>query len=449
MRTQGDHYQVSENAFNNLAAWQQAEWAAVRDGFLGPYSGYVDNLSPAFGDRRAAIEPRYKELMYVGGEYCQVALDSASRERHPFVRYSGHMSGEHVIERHGFLKVYGHYFKEMVKALRRRDHETAAKCAGIVSHLMCDHNPGDHMDVGTWLGVNYPPPPEVAPRLSDCWAVTTQEVQVPLIRYAPRLLGQTVPEAIHVLHQRYLAMMKRAIPYVSRMLGAVYQGQPAEAQRLLGEARLLGIEVLSDFLYTAFCIAYRRFDPEQKQALQSVDLAEWFPVVNEMDYLYFYGPYTDCVVDFFHPQPDGRRQAQRVKAELLVSSGGGAPVVQPIDRCLAVLPDSGNQLVARWAKLVYELPRGCFRRFTCVAGMPPGLSVNARSGHQGRVEVKVFGDGAVLFERPLMCGGEPAVALDLDITRCKHLTLQVTGQHRSFDEFWLGHFIWGRPTLHK
>ena len=29
------------------------------------------------------------------------------------------------------------------------------------------------------------------------------------------------------------------------------------------------------------------------------------------------------------------------------------------------------------------------------------------------------------------------------------MTLQVTGLHRNFDEFWLGHFIWGNPELHK
>ena len=448
-RKEGDHYQVSENAFNNLAAWQQAEWAAVRDDFLGAYSKYVDTLSPAFGEQRAVVEPRYMELMYVGGAYCQVALARGARDRHPFIRYSGHFSGDHVLSRQGFHKVYGQYLRRMVKALQRRDHETAAKYGGIVSHLLCDHNPGDHIDVGTWLGGPYPPPPDVAPRLSDCWMVTMQDVQIPRTRYSPRLLGRTSKEAIYALYQRYLAMMKRGIPYVSRMLGAVYQDQPAEAQRLLSEVRLLGIEVLSDFLYTAFCIAYKRFEPSEDAALQSVELGEWFPSVNEMDFTYFYGPYENCVIDFFHQQAGGRTEPRRADTQLLVGEGNGRPVPRRIDRCLTVLPDSGNQLEARWAKLVYELPRGCYQRFTCLAGLPPDLSVNTKTGHKGRVDVKVFGDDEILYACPLLCGGEPAVSLDLNIGRYRRLTLQVTGLHRSFEEFWLGHFIWGYPTLHK
>ena len=273
MRKEGDHYQVSESAWRNLPAWQQAEWREVREAFLTTYSAYPDTLAPLHdAEHCRRLEPRYRELLYVDGEFCQVALTSGHRHYAPLVRYSAEGSGDYLIAPGPFFKVYGYYLELLVGALTRRDHDTAAKVAGIVSHLLCDRNPGDHIDPAVWLGLLFPPPPEVAARVSDCWGVTTQEVDIPDVRYQPRLLGVCVGEALHGFYQRYLAMMKRGIPYVSRMLRAAYEGRPAEAQRLLSEARLLGIEILSDYLYTAFCIAYERFEPREVAALEAVDL---------------------------------------------------------------------------------------------------------------------------------------------------------------------------------
>ena len=77
MRPYGDHVQVSENVFENLPQWQQELWKDLREKFIMHYSGYVDYLAPhADPAKCAAIEPRYKELMYIDGEYCEVALST-------------------------------------------------------------------------------------------------------------------------------------------------------------------------------------------------------------------------------------------------------------------------------------------------------------------------------------------------------------------------------------
>ena len=87
MRPYGDHAQVSENVFENLPQWQQELWKDLREKFIMHYSGYVDYLAPhADPAKCAAIEPRYKELMYIDGEYCEVALSTRTppaRDRRP------------------------------------------------------------------------------------------------------------------------------------------------------------------------------------------------------------------------------------------------------------------------------------------------------------------------------------------------------------------------------
>ena len=301
MRTEGDHIQVSENVFDNLPAWQQAEWRDVRKAFTTTYSYYVDNLAPVSAPEKClAIEPRYREMMYVDGVYCHGALGSGSHRMAPLMRYSGDFGGDYIITRAPFERVFGQYLTRLTEAMGRRDHDTAAKYAGIVSHLFCDRHPGDHIDPGMWSGLLCPPPPEIAPRVIDAyWGVTTQEVDIPRVRYTPRLLGTGHTEAINRFFHRYLMMMKRAIPFVSRMLREAYAGRQAEAQRLLSESRLMGIEIISDFLYTAFCLAYERCDPAEVKALDNADITEWFADENEMDYLYFYGPYTENVIDLF------------------------------------------------------------------------------------------------------------------------------------------------------
>ena len=65
-------------------------------------------------------------------------------------------------------------------------------------------------------------------------------------------------------------------------------------------------------------------------------------MVNEMDFLYLYGPYTDAVIDFFSA---GGGKYTKLPPELLVGRGTGvSPVLQDLRPVLAVLPDS----VVQW-----------------------------------------------------------------------------------------------------
>ena len=190
-----------------------------------------------------------------------------------------------------------------------------------------------------WVGLLFPPPEDMRGKLSDCNSLTTQDVQIPLVRYSPQLLGESTAEAMFHFYHRHLDMMKRSIPQISGMLQAVYQGRPQEAQEILSRNRLIGIEVITDFIYTAFCVAYDRFDPTQRTALGSLDLTRVYPMVNEMDFLYLYGPYTDAVIDFFSA---GGGKYTKLPPELLVGRGTGvSPVLQDLRPVLAVLPDSG------------------------------------------------------------------------------------------------------------
>jgi hypothetical protein len=454
MRNEGDHYQVSENVFNNLPPWQREMWMDVRDAFVGPYSGYVDYLAPhADPERCRKIEPRYKELMYIDGQYCEVALATPVRPGRraaswPFVRDVGGRPLDYVFEPEPFAKVFSHYFDLAVRSLQTGDYATAAKAAGIVSHIFCDRQPGDHIEPALWVGLILPPPDDIRPKLSDCDSLTTQHVQIPRVPYKPQLLGATAPEAMFRFYHRHLDMMKRSIPQITKMLQAVYRGEPEEAQRILSHNRLQGIEVISDFIYTAFCVAFDRFDGDELAAAATLDLTRIYPMVNQMDYLYLYGPYTDGVIDFF-----AGNKYTKLPPELLVVSDGQTKtkVVRPV---LAVLPDSGAQWPEKIARLVYELPvdssgRSVYKRFTCLAGLSPKLSVHATSGLKGKVAAKVLGDGRTLFEKSPVNGGEAAFEIDAPVEGVRQLELLVTGLHRNTDDFWLGHFIWGCPTVCK
>ncbi|MBL8993640.1 MAG: hypothetical protein JNM63_09885, partial [Spirochaetia bacterium] len=158
-RTEGDHYQVSENVFANLPAWEQELWSEVREDFLGDYSKYPDLLAPT-NSREVCIsvDPDYKDFVYIDGVFSQVALEAGEWRMAPLVRYCGTGGGDHILSREPFQKVMGHYFERIVGSLRANDHASAAKYAGVVSHLMCDRHPGDHIDPAVWNGLLFPPP---------------------------------------------------------------------------------------------------------------------------------------------------------------------------------------------------------------------------------------------------------------------------------------------------
>ncbi len=447
MRTEGDHNQVSENVFDNLPQWQRDLWKDVRGPFIETYSWYPDSLAPINNpEDMARTEPRYREIMYIDGRFAQEMLACENRPFSPFGRSYGERPADRVIEPPQFKKVFGFYFDMMVRSLRAGDHHTAAKAAGIVSHVLCDHHPGDHVDVPIWQGLLFPPPPD-AKVVPDCWAITGQTVDIPRVLYKPQLLGEAPAEAMFRFYQRYLSVVKRAVGYIHLMLAEAYAGRQDRVVKLLSESRLLGIEIISDFIHTAFCIANDRFEPAQREAIRSLDLTRVFPTVNEMDFCYSYGPYTDAVIEFFG---EGKMRPHKLPPKLLVQAPGHAqPALTDVRPVLSVLADSGCQFPDRRARLAYELPEGVYRRFRCLAGMAPGASFKPDKNLRGNVSARVLGDGKVLFERPSVFGDEVAVEVDLPISGVKMLELLVTNLYTKPDLFWLGQFVWAQPTLTK
>jgi hypothetical protein len=231
------------------------------------------------------------------------------------------------------------------------------------------------------------------------------------------------------------------------MLLEAYAGRQDRVEKLLSESRLMGIEIISDFIHTAFCIAHDRFEPAQLALIQALDLTEVFPSINEMDFCYTYGPYTDAVIEFFE---DGKMRPHKLPPKLLVKRPGQSqPAIEDVRPVLSVLADSGCQHPDRRARLAYELPDGTYRRFRCLAGMAPEASFKPDRGLRGNVAARVLGDGRMLFESPSVFGDEPAVQLDLPISGVKVLELLVTNLYTKPDQFWLGQFVWGQPTLTK
>jgi AcrR family transcriptional regulator len=445
MRTEGDHDQVSENVFNNLPAWEQEVWRDLRERFIGTYSWYPDVFVPLNDpEAMAKTEPCYKELACIDDRWVCELLNCEERPFWPFGRWYGQRTTDRLIEWGPFNKVFGYYFDMMVSHFRRGDPDTAAKVGGFVSHLLCDHHPCDHIDAQTWQGLLVPPPPD-AKCVTDCWPIITQQVDIPRVRYESLLLGTTPAEVMFRFYQRYLAMVKSAVGQIHRMLLEAYAGRQDQAQQILSQSRLLGIEITSDFIHTAFCVAYGRFEPAQLAALGALDLTQVFPVINEMDYTYTFGPYTDAVIEFF----DGTRlRPHKLPPDLLVRRAGQAQaVLENVKPVLSVLADSGVQFADRRARLAYALPEGAYRRFRALAGMAPGASHKPEKGLRGNVAVKVLGDGKVLFEIPSIFGDDPAVEIDVPIAGVKILELWVTNLYKTPEQFWLGQFVWGRPTL--
>lgn len=447
VRLRSDHWQVSENVFNNLPTWQRELWSQVRGPFIEKYSFYPDSLAPVNDPAAVAKEePRYKEFMYIDGLFAQQMLSLSYRPAWPYGRWYGERTFDRLIEWPQFEKVFGHYFDMMVRAGRAGDQDSAAKAAGIVSHLLCDHHPGDHIDGQIWQGLLIPPP-DGAKGIPDCWPITGQQVNIPRVLYSPRLLGTTREEVLFRFYQRYLDINKRAVKQIHRMLLAAYAGKPDEAQAILSRSRLLGIEITSDYIYTAISMAQERYDPAELAAAKTLDLTTVFPTINEMDFTYTFGPYNDAVIEFFN---DGRLAPQKQPPALLVRRAGQAKAaladVRPV---LSVLADSGCQYPDRRARLVYDLPKGVYRRFHCLGGMAPGVSAKSDKGRIGRVAVKVVGDGKVLFEKASVLGGDEAFEIDVPIEGVRTLELWVTNLYKTTDEFWLGQFVWGRPTLTK
>jgi hypothetical protein len=192
-------------------------------------------------------------------------------------------------------------------------------------------------------------------------------------------------------------------------------------------------------------VAYGRFDPKQLAAVGALDLTQVFPSINEMDYTYTFGPYNDAVIEFF--EGSSLRPHKLPPALWVRRPGQAQAVLEDVRPVLSVLADSGVQFADRRARLAYALPEGTYRRFQCRGGMAPGASHKPDKGLRGNVAVKVLGDGKTLFEIPSVFGDEPAVEIDVSIAGVRTLELWVTNLYKTPEQFWLGQFVWARPTL--
>ncbi|WP_394201033.1 NPCBM/NEW2 domain-containing protein [Shewanella waksmanii] len=91
------------------------------------------------------------------------------------------------------------------------------------------------------------------------------------------------------------------------------------------------------------------------------------------------------------------------------------------------------------SEISYDLGSG-YRQFSALVG------VDDEVGSNGSIQFKVFLDGQLAYQSPLMFGGDVAQDIDLSVNGVNQLTLVATdgGDNINFD-----HANWGQPTLSK
>ena len=331
---------------------------------------------------------------------------------------------------HALLPVNGFYVREIIRALRRQDYDSAARFLGVYSHYIGDFTqPAHHyeLDIGLLL-----PPPAVMRNCNYHRMLEDVEATVTTLRRRPCLLGSSPHELLFRLPARYAALFERSVAAVIPMTRAIYRGQFETASRVMDRIVLDSAALFADFCCTVWAIAQRRFRASDLRRLQACDLRNIPPSAYDAEFNFSHRPLIDAVsvaeygpatrFALFYPRPGDQPAAIAVNGVCVIPHA---------------LPLPGVPL---GAMLEYRLPRDVFSRFEADVGLLAGET------RQAACRFEVLADGRSLFSSPSLKPGDCALHVALDIARCRKLRLTVTTDG-STDK--LAFPIWAEPRLLK
>lgn len=402
------HLAITKAALDVLPAWQR--------GLLGSELGPLASAYCIIPDR-----------VYTDKEDAKFAIMDSSPDQVYLLKL--HLPTPDQSEN---LEVLRYFMEKAVAALKGSKVGDAARYMGTICHVLEDYGspahtmPGDNMF--TLLQEFMPPPERLKGKLLHS-LIENGQLDVRIEGYKPKLLGVTVEEAswrlLHRVHEGILNARSTTVPIIQALYA---DDAPAVAKGQM-KAAVVDAQVVADAIYTLLCLGADKFDPAERDSLDSVGISSFFPV--EATHLYYAQTQFAGAPFWGHAQKG------------VVMEEGNKPV--PLKLRIRENDTSVEKEFAEGISTVMDrpvtwlLPPGVYQRFTVLAGLHPDL------GAKGRVEFTVLGDGKPLASA-IVSGAEAAHPLDCDVSGIKQISLVTAGRSVASKS---NYAIWAEPVLVK
>lgn len=357
----------------------------------------------------------------------QVAIALLNGEDGPWRQYFPADAYKHSFEKHGasaraqFFDVR-FYVEHVLGAFERGDIAEACRFVGVFSHCLSDFaEPAHYCEKEITLLA--PPPPE---RMNCNSHRMIEDIRSTITEHSYRAqpLGHTADTVIMRLEGRLRLVYERAMASAIPMLQAIYRDDLAAAAGAVDQVIAGAVEVMGDFLHTAWGIHRDSWTDEERLALASCRLDALEPAAYDVEFNYGFRPIRDAIT------LDQLGAATALQLDL-----DGPRTVEGLCVVPHALPIKGAEYCA---SMDFDLPPDEFSRLTATIGLLAGFQP------QAICRFVVEGDGQALFEGSPMRAEDTAARIEVDISGIQRLRLIV---HTDGSTDKLAFPIWAWPTI--
>jgi len=242
--------------------------------------------------------------------------------------------------------------------------------------------------------------------------------EIPDAEYTPKLLGASIPEVALRLYQHQVLLERNAATGIIPIVQSIQNGDGTLAEKTRSRLAHRNAELITDLIYTVFCLSFERIDEEEAEALDEQDLSAWISetVPRMTTHPYYVTPF---LVD---QSFDAGRKLHPLKiGEKKYENGFGMGVPASIDYTLT---NGGH-----YAKIV------------CEVGLHP------LAGPTGSVNFQIMIDGKVVAESGVMTKSESARTLSAELPKEKLFKLKLVTVAGEDSESLHNLAVWGEPKL--
>ncbi len=363
-----------------------------------------------------------------------MAVQLLNGEDGPWRRYFPPAIPKHSFEKSG-AAARAHFFDirfytdRIIELLMRNEIDEACGFTGVFAHHIGDFcEPAHYYEREITLLL---PPPADMLNCNSHRMIEDTPSTVTAIDYAPRILGDNSSTITMGIESRLREAYELSLASIIPILEALYRRDKGTAGKTVNRVIVCASEIISDFLYTVYCLHKGGLTHAERQQLAACPLETLEPAAYDVEFIYGCRPIRTA----FTPDRTGYAMPLQLRIR-----NGSRTEIQTV-RGLAVIPHAlpihGTDYLA---SVDYDLPDNTFTRFTCNAGLMVGYTP------QAICVFTVEGDGKTVFRSDEMEEFAPSLEIDADITGISKLRL-IVSTDRSTDK--LAVAIWGNPLLHR
>jgi hypothetical protein len=247
--------------------------------------------------------------------------------------------------------------------------------------------------------------------------------------YKPKLLGADVNEAIFNISMEYENFVDDAGHYLVPMVSAFLEDNNQLRIQYATAAAAISTRLTADAIYTLFCVAANKFEPNELAKLKNEIYLSDMPLNTRYK---------------FTSQPNYRGQLLRNKCGTITEPRLTVPeglkdhplklkmsdgTVKTFDKGIGSGPDSQYDFI---------IPKGLFKTFTVYVGQ------HAEIGNKGKCGFEILLDGTLATKTSIIKGNEPAKFIKIKLKNAHKITIKTTGAKNAYT-----HAVWAAPILKK